>query len=123
MRVERDLTEKDLFTYTNVVICGELMSNYIDDLKETRLYKQGLKNSCNGAQKEIEGMLKKELPRMYEADEMFLNNLMIDFKKLVENITMLSADDLVVVSRLIQDYKLDRDKFLNKFEIVLSIDE
>lgn len=120
----RQLTEKDLFIYSNVVICGELMNNYIDELKDTRLYKQGLKNSCNNAQKDIEVMLKSELPRMYEADEMFLNNLMRDFKRLVENITMCGPDDLLVISQIINKYKEDKEAFLEKFEIKLDkIDE
>lgn len=120
MLKERNLTEKDLFVYTNVVICGELMNNYIDELKGTRLYKQGLKNSCNNAQKDIETMLKAELPRMYEADEMFLNNLMRDFKSMVEDITMCGPDDLLVISQIISKYKSDREGFLEKFEITLD---
>ena len=121
MQQFRQLTEKDLFIYSNVVICGELMNNYIDELKDTRLYKQGLKNSCNNAQNEIELMLKKELPRMYEADEMFLNNLMRDFKRLVENITMCGPDDLLVISQIINKYKEDKEAFLEKFEIKLVL--
>jgi len=120
----RQITEKDLFIYTNVVICGELMRNYIDELKDTHVYRQALKNTCNNAQVEIEKMLDKELPKMYQADELFLNNLMRDFKSLVEQITSCGPDDLLVISQLIRDYKNDRDKFLDKFEITLSkIDE
>lgn len=121
---QRPITEKDLFIYANVVICAELMSNYIEELKDTSLYKQSLKNSCNTSQVEIERMLKTELPRMYEADELFLTNIMNNFKSLVEDVTSCGPDDLLVISQLIKDYKKDRDKFLDKFEITITkIDE
>lgn len=116
----RKLTDKDLFVYANVVICGELMRNYMEELKDTSVYRQALKNSCNGAQVEIEKMLDKELPKMYEADEQFLTNLMNDFKALVEQITSSGPDDLIVISQIIRSYKEDRDKFLDKFEITLT---
>lgn len=120
----RQLTEKDLFTYANVVICGELMSNYIQELKDTPVYRQALKNTCNNAQIEIEKMLDKELPKMYQADELFLTNLMRDFKNLVEQVTSCGPDDLLVISQLIREYKSDKDKFLDKFQITLTkIDE
>ena len=76
----RQLTEKDLFIYANVVICGELMSNYIQELKDTLFTAIRLKNTCNNAQIEIEKMLDKELPKMYQADELFLTNLMRDLR-------------------------------------------
>ena len=116
----RQLTEKDLFIYANVVICGELMCNYMEELKDTQVYRQSLKNSCNNAQNEIELMLKKELPKMYQVDELFLTNIMNNFKSLVEDVTSCGPDDLLVISQLIQSYKKDKDKFLDKFEITLT---
>jgi hypothetical protein len=120
----RQLTEKDLFIYANVVICGELMCNYMEELKDTKVYRQSLKNSCNNAQNEIELMLNKELPKMYQVDELFLTNIMNNFKSLVEDVTSCGPDDLLIISQLIQSYKKDKDKFLDKFEITLTkIDE
>jgi len=116
----RQLTEKDLFIYANVVICGELMCNYMEELKDTQVYRQALKNKCNGAQDEIERMLNKELPKMYQADEQFLTNIMNNFKSLVEDVTSCGPDDLLIISQLISAYKKDRDAFLNKFEITLT---
>jgi len=116
----RQLTEKDLFIYANVVICGELMCNYMEELRDTQVYRQALKNKCNAAQDEIEIMLNKELPKMYQADEQFLTNIMNNFKSLVEDVTSCGPDDLLIISQLISAYKKDKDAFLNKFEITLT---
>lgn len=118
------MTESKLFTYTNTIICAELLSNYLEELKDTPLYRQRLKNISNGLVIELESLLKKELPKIYSVEEQFVVNLMREYKDLVESITSSGGDDLIVISQLIKEYKLDRDKFLNKFEITLKkIDE
>jgi len=114
------MTETQLFIYANTVICTELLSNYLEDLKDTPVYRQQIKHlSCN-LSNELEKMLKIELPKVFEVDEQFTVNLMRDYKGLVENLTSASADDLIVISQLIKSYKEDKDKFLDKFEITLK---
>ncbi len=118
------MTDKQLLTYTNTVICSELLSNYIEDLKETPVYRQQIKHLSGNLSNELEKMLKIELPKIFDVNEEFTVNLMKDYKDLVENLTSASADDLIVISQLIKTYKADRDKFLDKFEITLTkIDE
>jgi hypothetical protein len=118
------MTEKQLFTYTNTVICSELLSNYLEDLKNTPVYRQQIKHLSGNLSAELEKMLKTELPKIFDVEEEFTVNLMRDYKDLVENMTSASADDLIVISQLIKAYKGDRDKFLDKFEINLTkIDE
>lgn len=118
------MQEKQLFTYTNTIICAELLTNYLDELKDTPLYRQRLKNISNSFVGELELLLSKELPRIYNVDEMFVVNLMREYKDLVENLTSLGGDDLIIIGQMIKEYKQDRDKFLNKFEITLKkIDE
>lgn len=118
------MTSKQLFTYTNTVICTELLSNYLEELKNTPVYRQQIKHLSGNLSNEIEKMLKTELPKVFEVDEMFTVNLMREYKDLVENITSASADDLIVIGQLIKEYKKDNNKFLDKFEITLTkIDE
>lgn len=118
------MTEKQLFTYTNTVICTELLSNYLDDLKNTPVYRQQIKHLSGNLSTELEKMLKTELPKIFDVDEMFTVNLMREYKDVVENITSASADDLIVIGQLIKEYNKDKDKFLDKFEITLTkIDE
>lgn len=114
------MTEKQLFTYTNTVICAELLSNYLDDLKDTPLYRQQIKNLSSNLSAELEKMLKTELPKIFHVDEMFTLNLMREYKDVVENLTSASADDLIVIGQLIKEYKKDNNKFLDKFEITLT---
>ncbi len=118
------MTQEQLFTYTNTVICAELLSNYLDDLKETPVYRQQIKHLSGNLSTELEKMLKTELPKIFEVDEMFTVNLMRKYKDVVENLTSASADDLIVIGQLIKEYNKDKDKFLDKFEITLTkIDE
>ena len=118
------MTEKQLFTYTNTVICAELLSNYLEELKETPVYRQQIKHLSGNLSTELEKMLKTELPKIFQVDEMFTVNLMREYKDLVENLTTASADDLIVIGQLIKEYKKDSSKFLDKFEITLTkIDE
>ena len=69
---------------------------------------------------ELEKMLKVELPKIFDVSEEFTLNLMRDYKNLVENLSSVSADDLIVISQLITEYKGDRERFLDKFEITLT---
>lgn len=114
------MTNKQLFTYTNTVICAELLSNYLEELKETPVYRQQIKHLSSNLSNELEKMLKTELPKIFQVDEMFTLNIMREYKELVENITSASADDLIVIGQLIKEYKRDNNKFLDKFEITLK---
>lgn len=114
------MKESQLFTYTNTVICAELLSNYLEELKGTPVYRQQIKHLSGNLSNEIEKMLKTELPKVFDVDEAFTLNLMREFKDLVENISSASADDLMIIGQLIKAYKVDRDKFLDKFEITLT---
>lgn len=114
------MTEKQLFTYTNAVICSELLSSYLEELKNTPVYRQQIKHLSTNLSAELEKMLKIELPKIFDVDEMFTLNLMRNYKDLVELITSLQGDDLMVLSQLIKEYNRDRDKFLDKFEIMLT---
>ena len=114
------MTQEQLFTYTNTVIASELLSNYLEDLKGTPVYRQQIRFLSSNLSNELERMLKTELPKIFDVNEEFTVNLMKDYKDLVENLTSASADDLIVISQLIKSYKGDRDKFLDKFEINLT---
>jgi hypothetical protein len=114
------MTEKQLFTYTNTVICAELLSNYFDSLKETPVYRHMIKVHSKQLSTELEKMLKTELPKIFQVDEVFTVNLMREYKDLVENLTSASADDLIVIGQLIKEYNKDSSKFIDKFEITLT---
>lgn len=114
------MTEKQLFTYTNTVIAAELLSNYLDDLKETPVYRQQIKHLSGNLSAELEKMLKIELPKIFDINEMFTINLMREFKSLVENIASSSADDLILYSQVIDKIKENKEAFLDKFEITLT---
>lgn len=114
------MTEKQLFTYTNTVICAELLSNYLEDLKETSVYRHQIKRDVITLSAELEKVLKIELPKIFDIDEMFTVNLMREFKSLVENIASSSADDLILYSQVINKIKEDKEAFLDKFEINLK---
>lgn len=118
------MKETELFTYTNLIICAELMVNYQDELKNTPVYKQQIKNYSKNLQEELEKMLKVELPKLYSVDEQFLVNIMREYKDLVENLTSTGADDLIAISQIIKEYKKDKDTFLDKHQLTLKkIDE
>ena len=65
------MTDKQLFTYTNTVICAELLSNYLEDLKETPVYRQQIKHLSGNLSTELEKMLKTELPKIFAVEEQF----------------------------------------------------
>jgi hypothetical protein len=118
------MNEKELIIYTNTIIGSELLVNYLEELKETPIYRQRLKNISNSLIEELEQLLIREFPKIYNLDEEFIVNLMREYKDLLENITVCGGNDLIVIGQLIKEYKLDRDKFLNKFKITLKkIDE
>lgn len=114
------MTEQQLFTYVNVVICAELMSGYMEDLKDTPHYRQSIKSRCKGLSEDLEPILNKELPKIFAADEQFTINCMKEFKGLVENLSNLSMNHIIAINQLITEYKKDPDRFLDKHQLTLT---
>lgn len=114
------MTEKELFTYVNFIICAELMQEYISDLNGTSVYRQEIKNRCKLLSTDLDKVLSISLPKMFSADEQFTINCMKELKNLVENISSLSMNDLIVYSQLIKDYKENPDRFIDKHQLTLT---
>lgn len=110
----------ELFTHINVILCAELMVNYQEDLKDTRLYKHSVKKKSKDLQEELEKMLKNEFPGLYQADEQFVVNLMQSMKSMVDSVSSFGPDDIIVVSQLLEEYSRDKEKFLSIHDIKIN---
>lgn len=110
----------ELFTHINVILCAELMVNYQEDLKDTRLYKHSVKQKSKALQEELEKMLKNEFPGLYQADEQFVVNLMQSMKSMIDSISSFGPDDIIVVSQLLEEYSRDKEKFLSIHDIKIN---
>lgn len=112
------MKETELFTYTNLIICAELMVNYQDELKDTPYYKHQIKRDSKSLQEQLEKLLINDLPKLYEVDETILRTIMIEMKSIVESITSAGADDLIAISQIVNLYKKDKEKFINHVSLI-----
>jgi len=107
-------------TFLNFILCADIMRDYLDELKETNVYKQSTKKLINQLSEDLESRLSVDLKKIYARDEVTVVNCSNSFKRLIENIAKLSADDIHAVSSIIQSFKDNREEFLSKNEIVFK---
>lgn len=114
------MTEKENFVYLNTVFCCELLADYMDQLKSTPVYKANIKVNAMQLSNQINRVLHTELPKVFQMDETMTINIMNQFKSLVNSVSDLEPQDLVIISQIIQAYKENREYWLNKHEIVFK---
>lgn len=107
-------------TYLNFVLCADLMRDYLDELKETKVYKQSTRNLINQLSEDLEKRLAVDLKKIYARDETIVVNCSNSFKSLIGILATLSADDVHAVSSILQGFKNNREEFLSKNEIIFK---
>lgn len=114
------MTEKENFIYLNTVFCCELLSDYMTQLKNTPVYKSNIKVTSNQLSNQINQILHKDLPKVFQMDETMTINIMNQFKGLVNEVAKLNPEDMVVINQIVQAYKDNREYWLTQHEIIFK---
>lgn len=111
--------KKETYSYLNLIITSVLMQDYLEQLKTTTAYKQQLKYHAKGLSDEVEKILDKELSRIWSMDEQMTVNLMRNFESLVNEISVLTPDELLALNHLVKAFKADKAGFIKNNHIML----
>ncbi|SED11141.1 hypothetical protein SAMN04489761_4309 [Tenacibaculum sp. MAR_2009_124] len=102
-----------------VVMLSALLSEAIDDMKGTNLYKQNIKKAGNNFQKMLEPFV-RQVDGVYESNPELATNLFRETEEFIEKIAKLNLVDFVMMNRLREAYIKDPRKFQEDFPIELK---
>lgn len=115
-----EVSKKHLNTYACTLLCLDLMVNYMEDLKDTPFFKQGIKNKCNSLMADVETVLKADFPKIYQSDERYIVNCMNRLEELVKELSSLHSGEIIEFTQILHEYKKDKEAFLSKHELMLK---
>lgn len=111
---------KETYSRLNLIIGCSLVIEYLDQLKHTQVYRQGIKHHAKGLSEELEKLLKTDLSKVYSQDEDICVALMKEFENIVKHISTVRPDELMLISQLITAYKQDPEGFNKRNDIVID---
>lgn len=104
----------------NFVLCASLMSEYMDELKGTVVYKSKTKILINELSNDMNKRLRADLPKVFAKDEEIVVNMLREMQNVIELISTLTGDDLIAVSQIIKSFADNKDEFLDRNPIILK---
>lgn len=112
--------EKDLrIDGLKVVMLSALLSEAIDDMKGTNLYKQNIKKAGNNFQKMLEPFV-KQVDGIYESNPELTLNLFRETEEFIEKVAKFNLVDFAMMNQIREAYTKDPRKFQEDFPIELK---
>lgn len=100
----------------SVVIYSMLLSEAIDDVKGTTLYKRSIKQKGNMFQKAIEPYV-NQFDDVYDIDATLATNLQVNIDSLVKKMAGRNLADLIMLNQMFDVYSKNPDDWRNLFDI------
>lgn len=98
-KVSEDLTRKVVIALAHTVIQLEIM----DEIKETKFYRHGLKRNLNILEKDLENILSGEVGQAYIADENSMRALGEALEHIAKWISKGSFEDILAMGRAMDE--------------------
>lgn len=102
-----------------VVILSALLSEAIDDLRGSTLFKQSVKQQCNRLQKVIEPYV-KQLDEVYDVNPELVTNVFREIELFLGKLGKMDLMDLVVLNQFFEHYQLNPAEWQDKFEMEMT---
>lgn len=95
--------------YIDFIVYSTLLQEKLDDLKNTSLYKQGIKNKVNSLMSELEPMLAKELTMCFNISEDAIINELKDKSDIIMEIMRLDEQEYYAIKVVLAKFKTTKD--------------
>lgn len=97
-----------------VVLLSVLLSEAIDDMKGTTLYKREIKQMANRLQKMLEPNV-QQLDAVYDADPTTATNVMNEVDALVQKLAKCNITDLTMLNQMHEHYMKNTEEWQKQF--------
>jgi len=107
-------------TYVAVVkasFYAQLLLESLDELEDTRVFRQSLKFKVKQAQLELEKQNSRFIETMFNNDEEFLTNLQTHTDEMLDKISRLGIDEIPLVNKILEEYEKDADHWKQNLTI------
>lgn len=101
------------------VILSALLSDAIDDLRGSTLFKQSVKQQCNRLQKVIEPYV-KQLDEVYDVNPELVTNVFREIELFLSKLGKMDLMDLVVLNQFFEHYQHNPAEWQDKFEMEMT---
>lgn len=97
-----------------VVVLGQLMLEAMDDVKDTKMYSQGIKQQGNRFIKMLEAHIPSRYDHVYNVDKEMVTNILNKISVITDELSTMDVVELMMIEALIDDYKKNKDHYNNK---------
>lgn len=117
--VMRAIDPSDRISLLNVIILSEVLITAIENLKNTAVYNQQLKNRGELFKKECEKTIGYYIPLFWGADDKAFYHLMDEMKILSKRLSSSRPETWNIVNEMIDKYNENPQLFLDRNEITI----
>ncbi len=108
-------------SFLKAVIYSELLSQELENLKDTNMYKQSFKNKLNQVQKECERFAEAPLNHLYKEDEELLTNSLQKLELFVGMLSKTHLRDMIVFIEILKKFDERKEELVSNFEIEMNV--
>ena len=99
-----------------VVLLASLLEDAIEDVRDTTLFKQGVKNQANRMVKVMQPYT-EQLDDIYKKNPNFTTNIMRNLEEFTDKLSDLNLVDIVMMNQIYDHYSNDKENWQNLMSI------
>ena len=103
---------KETISYLKSVLTSQLLLEANEELVLTNRYKGSLKQQINRVNSMLEPIVREEFDSVYQSDPEMTTNILNKIDSVINTISKLDLDELVIVEGLLSDYETNKEEYL-----------
>lgn len=107
-------------SFLNIVMMSETLLEALEDVKQTHLYRHGLKNKINTLMPELEKVIEKDLGKVWGVDDEAMYRLIDEQRSLIHRLSTCRPEVWSMLNEILDQYDADKLGFLERNEIVIN---
>lgn len=101
--------KKAQYDYVDFIVYSNMLQEKLDDLKNTSLYRQGIKNKVNSLMSELEPLLTKQLTDYFNISEAATVHELRDKSNIIMQIMRLDEQEYYAIQAVLEKFKTMKD--------------
>ena len=106
------MVSKETISYLKSVLTSQLLLEANEELVLTNRYKGSLKQQINRVNGMLEPIVREEFDSVYQSDPEMTTNILNKIDSVINTISKLDLDELVIVEGLLSDYETNKEEYL-----------
>ena len=106
------VVSKETISYLKSVLTSQLLLEANEELVLTNRYKGSLKQQINRVNGMLEPIVREEFDSVYQSDPEMTTNILNKIDSVINTVSKLDLDELVIVEGLLSDYEANKEEYL-----------